>query len=309
MKTAEFVTPKHPDKICDRISDSILNECLKQDKKSRVAVETMGGHGKIYITGELTTDAVIDYKGIADSIISGYDLEVNITKQSNFIKKGVDDGGAGDQGIMIGYACNDNEEYLPQEYYLARHLAKYLYKTFPVDGKTQITLDGQNIIKIVASFLGSTKGQLKKQIEKWGYYNGAKIYANPAGEWHVGGLEADAGLTGRKIIVDNYGPRIPVGGGAFSGKDPSKVDRSGAYIARELAVSLLKEKDAKEVRVELAYAIGVKQPVMAVAFIEGKQIQINKDLSYKTISDNLNLYDIDYSEICKWGHYANEYIK
>jgi S-adenosylmethionine synthetase len=311
VKTAEFVTPKHPDKICDKISDTILNECLKQDKNSRVAIETMGGHKEIYITGELTSNAKINVKEIAKNIVGkNYKIKTNIVKQSNFIKHGVDSGGAGDQGIMIGYACNDNKQYLPHEYFLARDLAKFLYNEWPVDGKTQITVNKNNEIdNIVASFLGVKTSNLKDKIKKWKYYNGSKIYANPAGDWYNGGLDADAGLTGRKIIVDNYGPRIPVGGGAFSGKDPSKVDRSGAYIARHLAVELLKENNANEVIVKLAYAIGVEQPVMSVANIDGKEIELKKDLSYKVIAEKLNLYKIDYSKICEWGHYANEYIE
>src|SRR3990167_468241 len=152
MKTAEAVSPKHPDKLCDQISDAILDACLEQDPMSRVAIETMGGHGIITITGELTTKAYINAREIAQRIAgSQYGVQTNIVSQSPEIAQGVDTGGAGDQGIMIGYACNENEEMIPHELYLARSLCKFIYEKYPYDGKTQITLDVK-ITTIVASF-------------------------------------------------------------------------------------------------------------------------------------------------------------
>lgn len=316
--TAEFVTPRHPDKICDIISDSILDVCLEKDINSRVAVETMGGHGEIYISGEITLNGDIDIKNIVRGVLgdkySDYKIYTNISKQSEYISNGVDDGGAGDQGIMIGYACNDNDSYLPNDYFYARDLAKYLFDKYPVDGKTQIVVDNDGKIEnITSSFLDTSTIELENKIKKWKYYKeGVPIYANPAGEWFVGGLDADSGLTGRKIVVDNYGPRVPVGGGAFSGKDLSKVDRTGAYMARSLAVEYLKEYDADEVLVTLAYAIGKEQPVNAIFRInnDDKEYLIEgRDLSYRGIIKELGLYDIDFSEISKWGHYANKWIK
>ena len=140
IRTAECITPKHPDKICDRISDAILDECLRQDSNSRVAIETCGGHGKVFVTGEVTTNAQLDIPSIVERVYGEpIDVTTNIVKQSNFISQGVDTGGAGDQGIMVGYACNENEEMIPQELYLARQLCKKIYKFYPHDGKTQIT--------------------------------------------------------------------------------------------------------------------------------------------------------------------------
>ena len=153
-KTAEFVSPKHPDKICDQISDAILDACLKQDEFSRVAIETMGGHGIVTVTGELTTNAFVEIKDIVKEVVGKeIGVQTNIVKQSNEISRGVDTGGAGDQGIMVGYACNETKDFMPREYDLARSLCKYIYNTFPYDGKTQITLDDSGKIKtILVSF-------------------------------------------------------------------------------------------------------------------------------------------------------------
>lgn len=317
LKTAECVTPKHPDKICDIISDAILDECLKQDKNSRVAVETMGGHGIITITGEVTTKAKVNYREVAKSIVGDkYGIQVNIVEQSPRIANGVDTGGAGDQGIMVGYACNDNEEMIPQELYLSRSLCKYLYAVFPYDGKTQVTINENNeIVSIVSSFQNTKKEELKRYIKSWvNDYNtvkNIKIYANPAGDWNQGGFEADTGLTGRKLAVDNYGPQIPIGGGAFSGKCYSKVDRSGAYMARKIAVQLLKKHKAKEVVVKLAYAIGEKYPVMFTATID------NVNFSFKTKDDSITPKGImkklkldrpQYKEVAEWGSFGNNFM-
>jgi len=315
-KTAESITPKHPDKLCDRISDAILDACLEQDPDSRVAIETMGGHGIITITGELTTKAYVDIRKIVQSITGDkYGVQVNVVKQSSEIANGVDVGGAGDQGIMVGYACDDNEEMIPQELYLARNLCKYIYRQYPQDGKTQITINEKGqITAVVASFCNVSKEQLYTLVSNWlsnkEYIEDNQVHLNPAGDWNIGGFEADAGVTGRKLAVDNYGPQISIGGGAFSGKDPSKVDRSGAYMARKIAVDLLRKNDSKEVIVKLAYAIGVSHPVMVTAIIDGAEKELNSedyDLSPDGIIKLLSLKEPQYTETAQWGHFGNKF--
>ncbi len=339
-KTAESVSPMHPDKICDRISDAILDACLEQDPMSRVAIETMGGHGIITITGELTTKAYVDMRAIAKSIVGDkYGVQVNVVQQSPEIANGVDTGGAGDQGIMVGYACNDNEDMIPQELYLARSLCKFIYEKYPYDGKTQITLDDEGKISVVvASFQNVSSLDLHNIVNEWLAnddldINITGIHCNPAGDWNIGGFEADTGLTGRKLMVDNYGPQIPIGGGCFSGKDATKVDRSGAYMARKLAVYMLKlgKKDTEfinlmnpdlvelggivDVTVKLAYAIGVALPVMAIAEVKGingyKTIDLfdmtfaGKTLTPKGIIESLDLRKPQFLKTAEWGHFGN----
>ena len=311
IRTAEFVSPRHPDKMCDRISDAILDLCLEQDPNSRVAVETMGGHGKVFITGEVTTEAKLndgDIKRIVKQISNIDDVTIHLETQSPEISQGVDSGGAGDQGIMIGYACNENQEYVPQEYFLARNLNRYLYASYQTDGKTQITMNG-NSLRVVASFQGAPKEQLEKKCEKFfsqfPQYRIDALHCNPAGDWDIGGFSADAGLTGRKLAVDNYGPRVPLGGGAFSGKDASKVDRSAAYMARKIAVDILKEKEAKEVIVQLAYAIGYNQPLQASALVDGEhQFVTGYDLSPNGIIEQLYLKQPIYERTANFGHFG-----
>ena len=311
IRTAEFVSPRHPDKMCDRISDAILDLCLEQDPNSRVAVETMGGHGKVFITGEVTTEAKLndgDIKRIVKQISNIDDVTIHLETQSPEISQGVDSGGAGDQGIMIGYACNENQEYVPQEYFLARNLNRYLYASYQTDGKTQITMNG-NSLRVVASFQGAPKEQLEKKCEKFfsqfPQYRIDALHCNPAGDWDIGGFSADAGLTGRKLAVDNYGPRVPLGGGAFSGKDASKVDRSAAYMARKIAVDILKEKGAKEVVVQLAYAIGYNQPLQASALVDGEhQFVTGYDLSPNGIIEQLDLKQPIYERTANFGHFG-----
>jgi S-adenosylmethionine synthetase len=312
IKTAESVSPKHPDKLCDQVSDAILDACLEQDRYARVAIETMGGHGKIFITGEVTTNAIVDYYEIANRITGICDITTNIVKQSPFISQGVDTGGAGDQGIMVGYACKDTESMLPIEVDLSRSLCKYLYAKFPYDGKTQVTIDGKTIIDLVASFQNTSNIELQKAVNGW--LNDEKIsfsglaHINPSGPWEKGGFDADTGLTGRKIVVDAYGPFIPVGGGAFSGKDPTKVDRSAAYMARRVAVDYLTEKGASEVYCYLSYAIGYNYPTMAVVYIDGKREDIKGyDLTPKGIIEYLGLRKPIYEMTAKWGHFGNKF--
>ena len=312
IRTAEVVTPNHPDKICDRISDAILDACLEQDPNTRAAIETMGGHGIITVTGELTTEAYVDINSLVKEVYGKeVGVQVNIVRQSPEIAQGVDTGGAGDQGIMIGYACNDNEELVPQEYYLSRKLAQYIYDKFPYDGKTQVTMNG-NSLRVVASFQNAPKETLDRMVveffNKYPQYTLEAIHCNPAGDWTLGGFDADAGLTGRKLAVDNYGPRVPIGGGAFSGKDATKVDRSAAYMARRVAVDLLQTNNADEVFVQLAYAIGYDQPLQATAVIDGVEKPIEGfDLSPNGIITLLELKQPTFSKTAEWGHMGNNF--
>lgn len=315
LKTSEAVTPLHPDKICDCISDAILDACLDQDKNSRVAIETMGGHNLITITGELTTKAEINIPDIVRSVVGDkYGIQTNIVKQSPEISQGVDTGGAGDQGIMVGYACSDNNAYIPQESFLAKSLARFIFEIYPDDGKVQITIKDNLLDTIVTSFCGVKKEELARLVNTWLENNNLnipnKIYLNPAGDWNQGGFSADTGVTGRKLACDNYGPQIPIGGGAFSGKDATKVDRSGAYMARKIAVDLLKKNKAKEVLVKLAYSIGIAEPVMATAEIvdfnnQKKEIEVKDyDLTPSGIIKFLELDRPQYKEVAKWGSFG-----
>ena len=324
-RTAEFVSPKHPDKICDRISDRILDYCLSEDRDARVAVETMGGHGHIYVNGEVTIDSdkEIPVPHLVDEVLGEPEIyddthttSVNLVKQSPEISRGVDSGGAGDQGIMIGYACTHNHEMVPQEYYLARSLCRYVYNHFPYDGKTQITIDeNHRIVAIICSFQNTEKEQLEQLIAQWLFLkskepDGISIHCNPAGDWEQGGFDADAGLTGRKLVVDNYGPRVPIGGGAYSGKDPSKVDRSAAYMARYIAVDQLRKGgigNIEEVFVQLSYGIGINKPIQAVITTSLGEWDVSEeyDLTPQGIIEHLNLKEPIYYETSHWGAYGN----
>jgi len=317
-RTAEFVSPKHPDKLCDRISDIILDYCLTRDPNSRVAVEVQGGHGFININGEITTNIKeeLPINDLVEQVVGkGYRIQVKLIQQSPEISRGVDTGGAGDQGIMVGYACGENDEYMPEEYRLARDLCRYIYNVYQYDGKTQVTLDtNKNIIAIVCSFQNAKREQLEQLITEWLDYkvDGIEMYCNPAGDWEQGGFDADAGLTGRKLVVDNYGPRVPIGGGAYSGKDPSKVDRSVAYMARHIAVKELKDKQLKECWVYLSYAIGRKEPLQATVKV---RTQTNTFGSYDlpdeySVQPNDIIKELDlrkpiYYETSQWGAYGN----
>lgn len=331
-RTAESVSPHHPDKLCDQISDAILDAYLTEDPNSRVAVETCGGHGQVFITGEVTSNAKnVNIDAIVHRI-TGQEFKVikNIVTQSPEIAQGVDTGGAGDQGIMIGYACTETPELLPLEVVLSRRLNQYIYSEYPFDGKTQVTIylpDPKNpanfyVESIVASFQNVPHEKLQELVQNFiqsqnlrphpnkstsanaeksakirpnfsdptknsSEFSGIELHINPAGDWSQGGFEADTGLTGRKLIVDNYGPRIPIGGGCFSGKDPSKVDRSAAYMARRIAVDYLRARHAKEVFVRLAYAIGYAEPLEYSVIVDGKSesILLTKDT---TLNDNAN---------------------
>lgn len=306
-KTAEFVSPKHPDKICDFIADSILDAYLENDKNSRTAIEVMGGHKLVTINGEVTSKSTPNIEEIVKNIVgSDYRIISNIVLQSPEIAQGVDTGGAGDQGIMKGYATSETENFLPLEYSLARDLCQKVFAVYPYDGKTQVTVDNGKVTTVVASFQNTENQKLLKLVKS--IIKADEYLINPAGEWKQGGFDADTGLSGRKLIVDNYGPEITIGGGSFSGKDFTKVDRSGAYVARRIAVDLLKERNAKEVFTKLAYAIGKSEPVMAVAVIDGVEENITGyDLSPKGIRNFLKLDEVKYSETCTWGHFGRKF--
>ena len=312
IRTAECVSPMHPDKMCDRISDTLLDLHLTHDPNSRVAIETCGGNGLVYVTGEVTSEYKITEDEITQVVrdVTTDDtikVIINLNQQSPEIAQGVDVGGAGDQGIMTGYACRENEQLLPQEYFLARELNKFIFEKFPFDGKTQITLD-RNRIRVVASFQKAPTTELYTLVSEFfkGYpqYTLQEIHCNPAGDWNIGGFTADAGLTGRKLAVDNYGPRIPIGGGAFSGKDSTKVDRSAAYMARRVAVDILEQRpEVNEVFVQLAYAIGYDQPLQATAVVDCKEEKIQGyDLSPQGIIEFLSLRRPIFSDTAAFGH-------
>ncbi len=305
---AEAVSFMHPDKICDQFSDLLLDEYLKQDPRSRVAVECVGGHGHLSLFGEVTSQAQLDAAAVARKYyqaLTGEDIEVNsyLSQQSADIAQGVNLGGAGDQGIMIGYACSENKLLLPQEMYLARKLLKGL----KVDAKSQVVMNGSKVESVVISVQGKEQKELVDYVLNLGInVDKNHIYANQTGKFELGGFEADSGCTGRKIVVDAYGPRVPVGGGAFSGKDPSKVDRSSAYMARWIAIQLLHEYDAKETLVRLGYVIGKAEPLMKQAVVDGKEINLAYDCRPTAIIERFDLLRPIYLDTAKNGHFGRK---
>ncbi len=307
IRTCEFVSPKHPDKICDFIADSILDAYLQQDENSRAAVEVMGGHNLITINGEVTSKAEVDHEKLIERIVGpGYKIIVNIVKQSPFIAQGVDTGGAGDQGIMVGYACDESPNLMPLEYELARDLCRKIFAVYPYDGKVQVTIGDGKVLTVVASFQNTKSPELLRLVQE--HIKAEEYLINPAGEWSMGGFDADSGLSGRKLIIDNYGPEYSIGGGSFSGKDYTKVDRSAAYMARKIAVDYLNKHKAKRVSVKLAYAIGKADPVMAIVITDGRpEIIQGYDLTPKGIADYLNLKKPIYSQTSVWGHFGREF--
>lgn len=310
-RTAESVSPGHPDKICDQISDAILDAHLREDSFARVAVDVAGGHGKLFVTGEVTSQAQhVNISAIVSRLAGDVELIENIARQSPEIAVGVDTGGAGDQGIMVGYATNETPELLPLEVVLARQLNQVLYRRWPYDGKTQVTVVGRQISGVVASFQHASSDELRQAVDCWladhEVADSVRIHVNPSGDWQIGGFDADAGLTGRKLAVDNYGPRIPMGGGAFSGKDPSKVDRSAAYMARKIAVDYLRDHDANEVFVWLAYAIGVAEPLEVTIMVDGEfQKGVGYDVTPNGIIKSLNLRRPIYEQTARYGHFGH----
>lgn len=341
--TSEQVSNGHPDKICDQISDAIVTECLRQDKKSRVAIETLIKDYSIVIAGELTTTAEVDYAKTITSVLIkiGFDLEevekykvFNLVgKQSSDIAMGVDTGGAGDQGMMFGYATDETPEMLPIPYVLAtKSLIKLKYLNHPklrADAKSQVTYNYDT--NRIETFLISTqhaeditKEELDKIVdnvmvetaEEYSLNTDFKVLINPTGRFVIGSSFGDSGVTGRKIIADTYGGIARHGGGAFSGKDPSKVDRSGAYICRKIAKDIIREEFAKEVEIQISYAIGVAEPVSIYvntfgtasvdeSFIED-YIKNEYDLTPQGIIKQLKLLDVDYNKTSSYGHFFNQ---
>jgi S-adenosylmethionine synthetase len=330
--TTESVTSGHPDKVCDQISDAILDACLEQDRTSRVAVETFGSHGTLMIGGEVTTNAKIDYKKIAEQVYRsiGYkeklDIAVKVAHQSGNIAQGVDTGGAGDQGIMYGYATDETDEMLPLGVVLSHALARRLEKLrrdttlswIKPDGKTQVTIDSGKVITALTSTQHDKKvsqEQIRKDLIKHlftpvlGSVKNIEILVNPTGKFEVGGFAADAGLTGRKIMVDTYGGLLPHGGGAFSGKDATKVDRSAAYMCRFVAKNLVANGYAKKALVSVAYAIGRAEPVMVEAFNDkGKDLSklVNKHFDFRprAIIERLELTRPIFRDTAAYGHFG-----
>ncbi len=331
--TVESVTSGHPDKVCDQISDAILDACLKQDPMSRVAVETFGGHGTLLIGGEVTTTANVDFAEIARRVYKeiGYDQEldilVKIVKQSPDISQGVDTGGAGDQGIMYGYATDETKEFMPgavvQVHALAKKLEE-LRKNNPAfswmrpDGKTQISVQDGKISSVLVSCQHAESidsAQIREQIIEHviipviGDLSGMEIFINPTGRFVQGGFEGDTGLTGRKIMVDTYCGLVPHGGGAFSGKDSTKVDRSAAYMARFVAKQMVAQGHAKECLVSVAYAIGKAEPLMVEALNEKGEslaeiVKKTFDFRPQAIIETLNLRSPIFQGTAAYGHFG-----
>jgi len=310
IRTAEFVSPKHPDKICDQTADAILDAYLIKDKYSRTAIEVIGGHNLIVILGEVKSSINLKktpiLKIVRSIVGNKFEIIVRLEEQSPEIAQGVDIGGAGDQGIMIGYACKETKNYLPLEYELARNLCCKIYKKYPYDGKTQVTLGDKKVLRVVASFQNTKTKELEKLVKS--IIKAEEYIINPSGDWKIGGFDADTGLTGRKLVVDSYGPRVPAGGGSFSGKDATKVDRSGAYMARKIAVDYLKKYKAKEVLVKLAYAIGRKEPLMKSVIVDDREEKIKGyDLTPNGIIKFLDLRKPIYRKTSQWGHFGNDF--
>ncbi len=330
--TVESVTSGHPDKICDQVSDAILDECLRQDPKSRVAIESFGAHGLFVIGGEVTTSAKFDATKIAAKVyrdIGHRDklkFVTNIIKQSPDIAMGVDTGGAGDQGIMYGYATDETPEYLPRAVALVHKLTygleelrrKKKIKWLLPDGKAQVTMQNGKIKTVLVSAQhkkGVKLEQVRKEISEKLIkklvpgIKDSQILVNPTGRFEVGGFIADTGLTGRKIMVDSYGGLIPHGGGAFSGKDPTKVDRSGAYMSRFVAKNLVAKGKGKSVLVSVAYAIGKADPLMLDAKNEkgedlSEYVRQNYDFRPLAIIEKLKLRTPIYSKTAAYGHFG-----
>ncbi len=332
--TVESVTSGHPDKVCDQISDAILDECLRQDKMSRVAVETFGSHGHLVIGGEVTTTAKVPYEKIARTLYKniGYDnkldVQVFIVEQSPDIAQGVNTGGAGDQGIMYGFATKETKEFLPEGVVLVHKLAQRLQearekkqiKWLLPDGKTQITYQAGRISAVLVS-TQHEKGihqedivsEVTKKIIKpvLDGLPGVEILVNPTGNFELGGFEADTGLTGRKIMVDTYGGLICHGGGAFSGKDLTKVDRSAAYMCRFVAKNIVANGYAKDCLVSVAYAIGHIDPLMVHAIDEkGRSLAtlVKKHFDFRPLAiiERLDLRKPVFLQTAAYGHFGKK---
>jgi len=352
--TSESVTEGHPDKIADQISDAILDACLADDPSSRVACETLTATGLVVIAGEITTKAYVDFQSLVRGTIAaigynnalyGFDSNTcavisSINKQSGDIAMGVDTGGAGDQGMMFGYACNENEEFMPTPISLAHKLTHRLAEVrksgklpyLRPDGKSQVTVEydaNHKPVRIDAVVISTQHAEtvgndeLRSDILKHVIQavlpaklldEDTKYHINPTGRFVIGGPMGDTGLTGRKIIVDTYGGMGRHGGGAFSGKDPTKVDRSAAYMARHIAKNIVAAGLADRCEVQLAYAIGVAEPVSVLVDTFGTEkvnktiipdlVRANFNLTPKGIIESLNLRRPIYCKTAAYGHFG-----
>jgi len=329
--STEQVSRYHPDKYADQISDAILTACLQKDKGARVACETLVKDKTVVIAGEITTTAKIDYTAIVKRVATKLNYEVDniinlLSEQSAEINQAVtkdEQIGAGDQGIMFGYATSETKSYLPYAFDYANKIIEAIEKDvsngfLKGDAKTQVTidLDTNEIITTLISVCHK-EGATLKQVQDYvtnlligeGLFHKSKQFLiNPAGTWTIGGAIADSGLTGRKIVCDQYGGFVAVGGGAFSGKDPTKVDRSASYMARRIAIDLVNEFALKECEIQLAYAIGVAEPVSVYVKADTKAdfkafIQKNYNLTPKGIIERLDLLNIDYEQLAEGCHY------
>ncbi|OVE76853.1 methionine adenosyltransferase [bacterium F11] len=358
--TSESVTEGHPDKLCDQISDAVLDRVLKEDSRGRVACETFVTVGLVIVGGEITTKTYVDIGELVRDVVKGigytdakygFNYETcsilnAIHQQSPDIAQGVDTGGAGDQGLMVGYACDETPELMPTPIQLAQTLTRRLSevrkkKILPYlgpDGKSQVTVEYREgkpyrIDTVVLSsqhtndILDRTGKKISKAsreeiinkvalavLPKNLIDNKTKFYINPTGKFVIGGPQSDTGMTGRKIIVDTYGGWCPHGGGAFSGKDPTKVDRSAAYMARHIAKTIVAAKLASRCTVQLAYAIGVADPVSVLVDTEGTGVvpdsmisqAVEKvfDLTPKGIIDSLQLRRPIFQKTAAYGHFG-----
>ena len=346
--TCEQVSDGHPDKICDQIADAIVTDCLQNDKKARVAIECLIKDNHLIIAGELTSTHKPDYRSIANMVIDrigseklgysnpimgGLDIGILVKEQSPDIAQGVDSGGAGDQGMMYGYATNETPELLPIPFIVATRflqiLKKHPSRMFRADAKAQVSFDYDS--GKITTFLCSVQhspdvepsdfrhiiqGMMVLAAAEYGLNTDFEVLVNPTGRFVVGGSFADCGVTGRKLACDTYGGVGRIGGGAMSGKDPSKVDRSGAYMARKIARDIVLAGYADQCEVQIAYAIGVAQPVSVHVDCFGTEfadpdmiaqyVRDSYDLTPKGIIDNLHLLDVDYNKVSAYGHFGKK---
>lgn len=337
----EIVFRGHPDKVADQISDSILDAFLEKDPNVRAGIEVVGGKGIIFITGEVTSTATVDIEAVVKHVLNdvgynadNYKIINNIGVQSSDIAMGVDVGGAGDQGMMFGYACAETDRLIPVSMAILQDLSvayeglrfEMSDKFFP-DGKAQITGyydDDFNLTKIKTFTISYQNSETDRETTDTIIKNTAldichkygveveNFLINPTGRFLVGGFEGDSGLTGRKIVVDSYQSFAPVGGGAFSGKDPTKVDRSGAYKARQLAIRALKDYDLKWCEIQLSYAIGVAEPLAIYIDSNKGNLEVPSnwyaECTPANIINEFNLRAPQYAETAKFGHFGRNFI-